>query len=359
MKIQFALAAIMLSSGFAMAQPVNRPSSVRILVGEWNYVPIFEYSGGTATVQSIAAISEEGTTFGDNLVAAWYVRDGASWIQKSWSEKDRWGIVEQIKGSLNISDEDDYRWGVARPSFFTPANPVKDVASGVLVTDPLAPVLQSLSDPAPLLDALVTVGYEAVKTPTDFSGAGCTADSMLGQIELAVAEQGALDDPRTLPVAESLAATGLKTCAGTVVVPISDKPQGPPTPWTLTECTPFQHGGCNWVQRCRYTRTQTYVRKRTKSCVIGGIMTFCDQMTVLTCSEPDYCQSSPAVPGVIDPAGRCWPPTTLPAAPTPPCGAHTPRVPIINPRSGDPSVPVNCDIGVGGWVPLDSTCACP
>lgn len=346
------------TAAIADAQQTFFPSSVSVLVDNWNYVPVFEGSGSGAAVHSIVAFSEVGTTIGDNLVAVWYVRQGDSWIQKSWSEKDRWAIVQQIKGDLSIGGEYDFRWGVAGANNQGVADQPVAVGNGVLATDPLATVMESVSDPKPLLETLVGQGYEAVKTPTDFSAAGCAVDSMLGDISLAVAAEGAAEEPETLPVAMALANSGFKACAGTVVTPISTKPVGPPTVWlTPRTCLPFAFPDCKFAESCTATRTQTFVRKRTRTCLIGGVLTFCDQRALLTCSETDTCYG-PVVPGFSGGDG-CVPPAAFPPAPAAPCGPHGPTVPILTPLwPMDPSVPGNCTVSPGGWVPPNSSCAC-
>lgn len=352
-------AAVGATSAGADAQVSFFPSSVSVQVGTWTYVPVFEQSGGAAIVESVVAFSADGTTIGDNLVAVWYVRQGDSWLQKSWSEKNRWAIVQQVKGDLGISDAYDYRWGVAGTTNQSAAGEPVGVVNGVLATDPLSPMMESLSDPQPVVETLVEAGYEAVSTPTDFSSTGCSLDSMIGNIALAVSVEGALDDPSTLPVAEALANGGIQSCAGTVVTPISIKPVGPPTTWSPTRtCVPFDLGGCTFVERCTSTRTQLFLRKRTRACIIAGAYTFCDQQALLTCTEYDTCQGAPAA-GTPNGDG-CDPPTTLPAPSPAPCSPHGPAVPLIPPTWPlDPIVPTNCSTGPLGWVPPDSRCACP
>lgn len=344
-------AAMMTSTGLAQS---IRPSSVRVEVNDWHVVPLISGDGAGCQVDSMVAFAREGTTIGDNLVAVWYVRGGEGWEAKSWCTTDRWSIVEQLKGAYNIGDEDDYRWGVASSDGAAAGTPTENFVGGVLESDPLAPLIEAMPDPQAAVSLLIDGGYPAAMPLNATSLAGVNA--MLDAIETAVGIEACIEDPGTLNVAQSLAASG--AMAGTIVVPISDRPMGPPGPWIRppTACTPIQGPGCTWVNNCVETRTQSFIRKRTKACIIGGAYVFCDQSAVLTCTEAQNC-AGPAVPGIIAPGPVCLPPPIIPM-PGFPCGPGGPHVPLIPPTwPMNPIVPANCVVGPIGWVP--AACACP
>jgi len=350
-------AAMMTSTGLAQS---IRPSSVRVEVNDWHVVPLVSGDGAGCQVDSMVAFAREGTTIGDNLVAVWYVRGGEGWEAKSWSTTDRWSIVEQLKGAYNIGDEDDYRWGVASSDGAAAGTPIENFGSGVLESDPLAPLIEAMPDPQAAVSLLIDGGYPAAMPLNATSLAGVNA--MLDAIETAVGIEACIEDPGTLNVAQSLAASG--AMAGTIVVPISDRPMGPPGPWTPvpSNCDTIRHGNaCVWITVCKFTRAQNYLRKRTKACVIAGVMVFCDQWAVITCTEEDPV-SCPGitVPGMVGGNGECFPPVPPPPPPAAPCGGPYggPNVPISpKPRTFNPSVPKNCDLSPAGWMP--PTCACP
>lgn len=357
---RYALSLTALLAASAQAQTI-RPSSVRVEVNDWIVVPLVIQDGEECQVDSIVAFAKEGTTIGNNLVAVWYVRGGEGWDTKSWSTTDRWSIVEQLKGALQISDEDDYRWGVASSSGTSSTAPIENFTGGVLESDPLAPVIEAMPDPEAAVAMLIEGGYPAALPLSSASGAS-DINAMLDAVEASIGIEGCLEDPSTLAVAQSLASSS--AMVGTIVVPISDRPMGPPTPWTTlpANCDTIRPGNaCMWVTVCTFTRTQSYLRKRTKSCIVGGVVIWCDQWAVITCTEKDPV-SCPgiAVPGLVGGGGECLPPLVPPPPPAARCGPPFggPRVlPSRKHRWSDPSVPENCDVSPAGWMP--PACACP
>lgn len=349
-RIAFSAAALL--AACAHAQSI-RPSSVRVEVNDWIVVPLVIQDGEECQVDSMVTFAKEGTTIGNNLVAVWYVRGGEGWDPKSWSTTDRWSIVEQLKGAFQISDEDDYRWGVASLNGASAAIPAENFSGGVLESDPLSPVIESMPDPQAAVALLIEGGYPAALPLSSASGASGIS-AMLDAIEASIGLEGCLDDPSTLAVAQSLATSS--AMVGTIVVPISDRPMGPPGPWGRVGCTAIEGPNCTWVMNCIDIRTQPFIRKRTKACIIGGAVVYCDQSAIINCTETTSC-AGPATPGVVGGGGVCLPPAILPA-PAFPCATGGPRVPLIPPTwPMDPSVPANCTVSPAGWMP--PACACP
>jgi len=336
----------------ALGADANRVSTVRVLAGDWNYVPIVTHKPGGHEINTIVAFSKPGTTVGNNLVAVRYDRVATGWEKKTWTEIDQWKIVTTLKDELGIPSDDDFRWGVGSTDATGGAGASVPMEGGLMADDPLAPVVANTPDPAATTELLVGVGYAAAVPPSD--GVVCGASDLVGVIAISVHAESVVEDGSTLGVAQTIMAAVGGGCAATVITPIRDRPMGPPSPWTVPVCVPLELGGCTWISNCTTTRTQNIIRHRTVACWIGGVLTFCDQSTILSCTETQACFGGPAVPGVVGPNGACLPPATLPAAPVMPCLPFGPSIPLFPPPWGDPSVPMGCT--TGGWVP--ATCGC-
>ncbi len=330
----------------------NRVSTVRVLAGDWNYVPIVTHKPGGHEINTIVAFSKPGTTVGNNLVAVRYTRVATGWEKETWTEIDQWKIVTTLKEEMGIPGDDDFRWGVGPTEGEGSAGASVPMEGGLLEEDPLAPVVASTPDPIGTTQVLVAMGYAAALPPSD--DVACAASDLVGVIATSVLAQSVVEDGSTLGVAQSIMAAVNTACAGTVITPIRDKPVGPPGAWPAPVCGTFTIGGCRWVTSCSTTRTQVFVRHRTVACWINGVMTFCDQSATLNCSETQVCLS-PFVPGILLPNGTCLaPPGGVPAAPATPCKPVGPSIPLLPPNGN--AVPANCLVAAGGWTPA---CACP
>jgi hypothetical protein len=338
----------------AVNTEANRVSTVRVLAGDWNYVPIVTHKPGGHEINTIVAFSKPGTTVGNNLVAVRYNRVGTGWEKETWTEIDQWKIVTTLKDELGIPSDDDFRWGVGPTEGEGSASASVPMEGGLLEEDPLAPVVASTPDPIGTTQVLVAMGYAAAMPPSE--GVACGVSDLVGVIATSVHAESVDEDASTLLTAQGINAAVGSGCAASVITPILTRPIAPPSPWTTPDCNPLQLGGCQWVMRCHVTRTQSFIQRRTVTCVIGTTPVTCTQSTVIDCSETISC-NGPSAPGNIDGAGRCLQPRTLPAIPATPCGTIAPNIPPSGPRLPpfDTSIPGNCS-SLGGWVP---PCACP
>ena len=347
----------------------HRVASVRDLVDEWNYVAVYDEAGGSIPAETavsaarMIAFRDPSKVVGDNLSIVMYTRgEDFSWTRDTFTTQDQWKIVQTLKEELSIPDTDDHRWGVGSNeesnSQFVTSVPM---STGVVEGDPLALVLLNAPDPAELTQLLVSVGYAGAKTPTDFPADESDTIEKIDLLAYTIMIEGTKLEASTLVVATEIYNVGLGGSLVAVIVPISDRPMGPPTPWTPPVCTVSQGLFlCTFEITCEITRTQRFISKRTQSCVIAGVNTYCDQQTILICTETHKCKGA-SVPGIII-NGTCvqsrWLPPPTPAIPCGPLAPIVPRLDPLWPYIGDQSLPRNCDIGAGGWVPPDSDCAC-
>ncbi len=285
----------------------HRVASVRVLVDEWNYVAVYDEAGGTipagtaVSAARVIAFRDQSKVVGDNLSIVMYtLGEDSTWTRDTFTTQDQWKIVRTLKEELSIPDTDDHRWGVAinEESNSQVATSVL-MSTGVVEGDPLALVLLNAPDPAELTQLLVCVGYAAAKTPTDFPADESDPIEKIDLLAYTIMIEGTKLEASTLIVATEIYSIGFGGSLVAVIVPISDRPMGPPTPWTPPVCTVSQGLFlCTFEITCEITRTQRFISKRTQSCVIAGVNTYCDQQTILICTETHKCKGA-SVPGVI------------------------------------------------------------
>ena len=140
----------------------RRLSPHRFETETWAFVPA--YTEATNLVSAIVAIAKPGATVGDNLHTVLFLRTTDGWNAYSWVSALPEQALYTCKISLNIPDSDDDLF--ARPDLvelFDPlgARPPQPYLAGMLVDDPLFPVVQNSQTPAALVDLLVEMGYPA------------------------------------------------------------------------------------------------------------------------------------------------------------------------------------------------------
>jgi len=258
--------------------------------------------------------------------------------------------VQTLKEELSIPDTDYHRWGVASNeesnSQFATSVPM---STGVVEGDPLALVLLNAPDPAELTQLLVSVGYAAAKTPTDFPVDESDPIEKIDLLAYTIMIEGTKLEASTLVVATEIYNVGLGGSLATITTPISIRPSAPPSDWGLSVCGLFEIRLCQFQNSCHIKRTQSYNHKRTLSCFIGGVATYCDQTKTETCTETQSCPSI-TIPGRTGGNASCVPPD--PPYPMPdflPCRGSAPNVP----RTG-----ALRDCASGGWTPTNGVCPC-
>ena len=210
----------------AVNTEANRVSTVRVLAGDWNYVPIVTHKPGGHEINTIVAFSKPGTTVGNNLVAVRYNRVGTGWEKETWTEIDQWKIVTTLKDELGIPSDDDFRWGVGPTEGEGSASASVPMEGGLLEEDPLAPVVASTPDPIGTTQVLVAMGYAAAMPPSE--GVACGASDLVGVIVTSVHAASVVEDGSTLGVAQSIMAAVGSGCSWITITPIRDRPMGPP-----------------------------------------------------------------------------------------------------------------------------------
>ena len=145
-------ATILTSAAFADERDV---SSLQFGTEGWTWVP----TTLDAAVESFVGLRAD-TTTGENITAVWFRRlsDG-SWESWAWSEQDQSKAIASVKSVLGLADSTDSKWPVA-PSTDPAATPER-LTKGVLESDPFAPIVEGLDDPALLVLALESSGWKA------------------------------------------------------------------------------------------------------------------------------------------------------------------------------------------------------
>jgi hypothetical protein len=303
----------------------------------WLYVPILTVSNGSQYTESIFMLDQDFAQSSGKIVSVWYVRDASApngWVMKAWSDSDPWNAVLSIKQSRGISNDEDYRWGI-KPSS-SASNSVsapESYAKGVMLDDPLAALTLDDEMHDSVVDVLAATTYLSSNLPLETVASGCSAESKAEMIANIATSSDFSATGETHAAAVALAnAQASAGCVAAIYVPISTKPMGPAGPWSPVKCVTV-----NGVTQCSVTREQKFIRKRT--CAYGNPTIFCDQWTILTCTEDATCTTVT--------------PTCVPVTPVP----AIPNIPISIDSDGN-AVPDNCTDG--GWVGNSPAgCTCP
>lgn len=282
------------------------------------------------------AIAQSDAVTGDNIVAVWYLRDAGSatgWTMKSWLTSDVAEAIKSVKVATGVSDPEDGLWEVDAPlgvlTGIDPEQP-KDYSKGVLVDDPLFPVVDLSADGEALVDILTTIGYKSANLSIDWTN-GCATGVVLGGVveafELGMA-QPMVDDAAaaTATEATSLLVNEAMNCKQT--------PSPPCTPKTTTvTAVPVATGACNWVLTgstttpatggstvtCNYVVHKAFTQTRTITKTLSNCTTtVCTQIrigfasgsptscTIFLPSGPSYsCPASPSCAGPASASVTC------------------------------------------------------
>lgn len=333
---------------------------MRVLVDEWNYVAVYDEAGGTipagtaVSAARVIAFRDQSKVVGDNLSIVMYtLGEDSTWTRDTFTTQDQWKIVRTLKEELSIPYTDDHRWGVAsNEANSSQAAITVAMGTGVVEGDPLALVLLNAHDPAGLTQALVNAGYPAAKTPTDFPADESDPIEKIDLLAYTIMIEGTKLEASTLVVATEIYNVGFGGALATIITPVLDRPMGPPQQF-VPRCNLLDLGACSFRVICSGTRTQTYIRERSISCMINNVLTQCKQSTIMTCEEDTGPCGGMFLTGAIGVNGQCVQPQRPYTATPLPCGPVAPNIPLKNPLR---ILPSNCT--GAGWLPPNSTCPC-
>lgn len=316
-------------------------------VESWTLVPVYADEDGLASdVVGFLALADPSELVGDNLAAVWYERVGLDWQAQSWASNDPWVGIEAIKALYSIPDAEDGRWGVPSGSSVSPV-PTVGYVSGVLATDPLAPVVESSPEPEVIVGLLAGIGYQAAALPVDSSD-DCSAASKLDGMSAAIMET-LVGDESTM-VDRSMGAwgaSGVANCAfATLAVEVVTLPPRPVPPGTWGPATyacvsVIGGAGGTWSTCLTWTQTRAVTQRRTRvrwNPSPPPQIQFCDQTRSGTETLTQQCCSGGFL--INGPPVPC--PTVAPGT-TPPVGAGCVGALVS-------------DVNYAGWTAWTPTC---
>lgn len=310
------------TSASALAQQ-SHVSGMGLDWGAWHMKPIYCDTTAGPHVQSFLALAKADTTSGSNIVAVWYIRDTTDptlWTSKSWTTLDAAEAVKSVKISMGIPDSEDPNWQLDEPLEVLPGQTpeeAKDYSKGILVDDPLYPIVAASTDHTSLVQMLKDIGYSVADVTIEHA-ANCESAVLL--TDIAIAFEWGIAQPITTEAEEAAASEG--TNAMMTVLAACQAPPPPCTPsvgaWTNGAVTA---GPCNWVytsqdvvtrmggynHTCNYEARKYFRQTRTATATRSDCTTYtCTQIRIGYAAAAGSCTSWYATG------------TPLPACPTPP-----------------------------------------
>lgn len=156
--------------------------------GNWKFKPIFSSNPTSGCrVQSLLALAKSEAVTGDNIVAVWYVRGEtptSEWTMKSWRTSDPVEAIKFVKGELAISDAEDELWDMDGSLATLPGeNPEapQNYSKGLLLDDPLFPLVEFDPDGSQLIGLLTDIGYKSATIELDWKD-NCPGDNIVERI---------------------------------------------------------------------------------------------------------------------------------------------------------------------------------
>lgn len=130
-------------------------SSLQFSTDGWMWVP----TTLNGKVESFVGLRTDPAA-GENITTVWYRQTPeATWESWAWGEQDQSKGIASVKSVLGLPDSTDSKWPLA-PST-QPAEEPERLTEGVLESDPIAPVVESLEDPSALVASLESAGWRA------------------------------------------------------------------------------------------------------------------------------------------------------------------------------------------------------
>lgn len=167
----------------ALTEP--RPSGYQLRRDGWTFVPIATPGAGSDEVVGILAMLDKSVAVGDNIVSVLYTPTaGGGWEGKAWETSDQGAIIKYVKSTYGISDTWDWLWPTQDTIGGTMAPSPATYEKGLIVTDPLAFIVQLPSRDS-AVEALQAAGYKVADI--DFEKEGdCTSTDVLDGITTVV-----------------------------------------------------------------------------------------------------------------------------------------------------------------------------
>lgn len=181
------LAGGLLLCAAASAQVQNHVSPYKIGFDGWVLNPIVQTVGTNAcVVHSFVALSKADSTYGENIVAVWYIREGnGTWSTKSWSTSDKGEAIKSVKVQMGLPDSEDALWddGITTAVLAQKATSIpEDYQKGLLASDPYAQVLTDPFEREFVVEILADVGYRAASVLLDKAATTGCVDPLLTKL---------------------------------------------------------------------------------------------------------------------------------------------------------------------------------
>lgn len=287
----FALASVAASTVHAQ-DATQHVSWSKIQMDAWTMTPICNDDN---TVHSFLALMDTNNTLGSNIAAVWYIRDGQTWTTQSWETTDPWEAIKSVKSILNISEDEDERWGIPGDD-----DSIKEAMEpavyflGVMASDPMAAYVAGAPDRDALISYLTSIGHPAADVPVE-QETECTTEDKLNALVTEIEDevvfmetegweagtetstilnvgnaaqlcQIAAGPPRINPRPAVPGILPTRNPPGTV--PGGSPPGTGWTPggWTLWTCTPTPLGG--GAVNCICTRSRRWGRWEARCCFL-------------------------------------------------------------------------------------------
>lgn len=149
---------VLLHSAKFSAATITLPG-MAIEYDEWMYIPLFEEEN----VHSIVVLSTNNENQSTKITTMWFIRDNNVWSSFTWRSGNQSTTLTAIKNTANLSEDSDFHWPI--PIDFPTENSSsvskESLTNGLLHDDPMVSIVESLSDPTILLNALVSIGWKA------------------------------------------------------------------------------------------------------------------------------------------------------------------------------------------------------
>ncbi|MCW5762365.1 MAG: hypothetical protein KIT88_03870 [Phycisphaeraceae bacterium] len=177
---------------------VRTVSEITVTLGDWEFVPVM--NGRRA--EGLVALRDPALAIGENVTAVWFQRvDDSSWRAFAWAEPGNMKALAYLKSYYGLSDSTDALW--PDPDAQQGVDPAFAVAPdafarGVFAHDAFAPVIQSMSDPQPILTGLAGIGYPAAAIPIQTTPTNCMQDQVLTTLAAMVEADLGMDVGGTL-----------------------------------------------------------------------------------------------------------------------------------------------------------------
>ena len=135
-------------------------SSLSMTVEDWIFIPTLHYG----EVETFLALRTDPNVQGDNITSMWFTQNGDStWSSWGFSDQNQSKAIGYVKSILMLPGTTDSSWPMA-PTAVNPADHSPGAMErGVFVNDPFAEMVASSTDPAEVLDFLVSVGWSAAR----------------------------------------------------------------------------------------------------------------------------------------------------------------------------------------------------